>query len=194
MDGNHEAHNILDTRDELKSGWSNYWLAGSEYKERRGFTLGLGCTRRVTGFKIKNSRDESASSKRKGTEKFKLSGAMTESGPWTEIIEHEMDDPKHNSNIQEEVVRFAETQVKFLKLKTEGCHNWGCALRYFKVLTGKSWIFLYKVFACVLNANNFSPADNNEDSKWTGIMDHPETNMKQYFTDASCANGCAAVS
>ena len=96
--------------------------------------MSLGCTRRVTGIRIKNSR--SKNSKSRGTKKFKLYGSMESSGPWTEIFEHEMPDPRNNNNIQEEIVSFTETQVKFLKWATVECWGDGCALNYLFVMTG----------------------------------------------------------
>ena len=127
------AQNLFDSRDEMRGSWGANWYNAGDGDDNKGFILNLGCTRRVNGIRIKNSRTNRSN---RGTKTFKLSGSMDTSGPWAEIVEHDMPDPRSNSNIQEEIVSFGETQVKFLQWRTDDCWGGGCALQYLFVMTG----------------------------------------------------------
>ena len=129
--------NVVDSSANFKtSDGTNYYVPGDKSgNSRKGFTLALGCTRKVNGIRIKNSRSFDA--KDRGTKEFELLGAMDSSGPWTNLLTHEMVDPRSNDNIQEEILSFPEKEVKFIKWDVKSkVWGTGAALSYLKVKTG----------------------------------------------------------
>ena len=74
----------------------NFWVQDTKYVELHGFTMDLGCTKHVTGIRIRNAQwtDRDNPGQYVGVKEFRLKGALEPTGPWSFLIKGSLPDTK----------------------------------------------------------------------------------------------------
>ena len=130
------ARNVLTLGEEdiFANGEANFWLAEVGKTTGQGFTLKLdNCARMIAGCQIKNTRQKTFPIGR--TRKFRDSGSMNRTGPWSPLVEDELID---TGGRPAELLKFAfrePVEIQFLKFELVsfwGSHGGG--LQYFAAI------------------------------------------------------------
>ena len=135
----YNASNLLTLSDEDiccsidgKYG-ATYWLATAGKTTSEGFIMKIhSCKRWITGFSIQNKGG--GTDVRRSTKKFGVFGSQNADGPWTPLVEEELEDTHGGKEAQLHTFLFDDgaKEIKFLKFDV--ISYWGTAgagLQYF---------------------------------------------------------------
>ena len=110
---------------------SNYWMAKYKQTAGQGFVIRLDdCARLVTGLQIKNLHKNYNNWR---TKEFRVSGSLSESGPWTTFVEEELVDVGGPAPLLDFTFEKPE-EVQFLKFDLLSFWGDGGALQYFAAI------------------------------------------------------------
>jgi len=124
---------ICCTIDGKRAG--NYWVANAQTTTNEGFIMKIhSCKRWIAGFSIQNkgSGDDPGYS----TRKFGVSGSQNEDGPWTLLVEEELEDTMVTGEKEAQLHTFlfddGAKEIKFLKFDVISYWGtFGAGLQYF---------------------------------------------------------------
>ena len=121
------------------SGWTcNFWVAEKARDDNQGFIIDLGCTKHITGIRIRNAQwtDSLNPNHYAGTKEFRLKGAMAPTGPWRLLIQENLPDSKPGLPKPEVLTMgLAQEQVaRYIKFETVKRWSKFAALKYLDVI------------------------------------------------------------
>ena len=126
---------ILGEKDrKLDSGFKNYWLAKST---GQGFIMRVDtCVRLIAGCQIKNI-GKGWSGRNRVTKEFKVSGSLSENGPWETLVEDQLNDTTGNKLASLLNFTFERpVEIQFLKFDLVSFWGNGGGLQYFAPILG----------------------------------------------------------
>ena len=116
----------------------NFWLAPNKKAgPRQGFTLDIGCLKKVSGIQLKNTRNRMY--KNRGTKRFRLLASKSVSGPWKVILQKTLEDSRKKKpcllTIQLEPNFPIWKIFRFVKFELLDYWGKGGGLQHFSLLT-----------------------------------------------------------
>ena len=150
-----KAANIftLETDFWESGGVSNYWLAEhGKVGEDQGFIVDLGCTKMVSGVKLRNTHN--AHKRDRSTKTFRLLGSLNSNGPWQELLNENLEDSRQQNPPPVQQLMFcAPVAIHFIKFEllefwAPGTGGEGGGLQYLATISSDttasdSWTLLY---------------------------------------------------
>lgn len=94
-DGRYDVVNVFNIDPEEKWDSLCYWLAPPDINTAK-FVFDLGCVLRFDKIKIKNTHNSSG--RDSGTRRFRLYTSYSKEGPWTQVLESELEDSRHQAD------------------------------------------------------------------------------------------------
>ena len=125
----------LGERDRMMdSGFKNYWLAKNT---GQGFIMRVDtCARLIAGFQIKNI-GKGLSGRNRVTKEYKVSGSLSENGPWKTLLEDQLNDTTGNKAASLLNFTFEKpVEIQFLKFDLVSFWGAGGGLQYFAPILG----------------------------------------------------------
>ena len=138
----------IDDKEVWDGANTNYWILPNY--STGIFILNLGCKQKFSGIRLVNTHN--AEHKTRATKKFRntipvtcyfkynvfifrVYVSLTESGPWTEALEAELEDSRQQEDPLSLQLISLESEVlaQFVKFEASECWGKGCGLQYFDV-------------------------------------------------------------
>ena len=121
----------LDSVHNLLTLGEDSWMAENGKTSGQGFIMELGsCEQTIAGIRIQNPNGPMA-----GTKKFRISGSLSQQGPWREtLLQEEMEDGRWLSKNPSPIITFYFTlpvTVQFLRFELVEFFGIGGGLQYF---------------------------------------------------------------
>ena len=152
-----KAANIFTLETDWEGGCvsclANYWLAEhGKVGEDQGFIMDLGCTKVVSGVKLRNTHN--AQYRERSTKKFRLLGSLNSNGPWQELLNENLEDSRQqNPPPVQKLVFCSPVLIQFIKFEllefwAPGAGGNGGGLQYLATISpdttsSDSWTSLY---------------------------------------------------
>ena len=112
----------------------NFWLAPNKKAgPRQGFTLDIGCLKKVSGIQLKNTRNRMY--KNRGTKRFRLLASKSVSGPWKAILQKTLEDSRKKKPCLLTIQLVHPQIFRFVKFELLEYWGKGGGLQHFSLLT-----------------------------------------------------------
>ena len=112
----------------------NFWLAPNKKAgPGQGFTLDLGCLKKVSGIQLKNTRNRMY--KNRGTKRFRLLASKSVSGPWKVILQKTLEDSRKKKPCLLTIQLVHPQIFRFVKFELLEYWGNGGGLQHFSLLT-----------------------------------------------------------
>ena len=112
----------------------NFWLAPNKKAgPGQGFTLDLGCLKKVSGIQLKNTRNRMY--KNRGTKRFRLLASKSVSGPWKAILQKTLEDSRKKKPCLLTIQLVHPQIFRFVKFELLEYWGQGGGLQHFSLLS-----------------------------------------------------------
>ena len=136
----------------------NYWLAERGKTEGEGFIMKIhSCERMIAGFFIKNRGN--GDNRSWLSKQFRVSGSLSDSGPWEKLVEAELIDTRHKPPALLNFTFDQPLRIQFLKFDLisywSSSSNEGGGLQYFfPILSEGKCSYLNQVFLSLIKTSS----------------------------------------